>query len=106
MIGFITLFGIAARNGIILVSYIQHLRSVEGVTDFRQAVERGAHERLIPILMTAMAAGLTLIRSHSGRNDRQRDSDANGDRHPPRAPDFNGPQQVVVPTLYLEHGGA
>jgi Cu/Ag efflux pump CusA len=33
----------------------------EGVTDFRNAVERGAHERLVPILMTAMAAGLALI---------------------------------------------
>jgi Cu/Ag efflux pump CusA len=34
---------------------------VEGVTSFREAVERGAHERLVPILMTAMAAGLALI---------------------------------------------
>jgi len=44
-----------------LVSHIQHLMNVEGVTDFREAVERGAHERLVPILMTAMAAGLALI---------------------------------------------
>ena len=61
MIGFITLFGIATRNGIMLVSHIQHLMTNEGVTDFRNAVERGAHERLVPILMTAMAAGLALI---------------------------------------------
>jgi CzcA family heavy metal efflux pump len=61
MIGFITLFGIATRNGIMLVSHIRHLMTEEGVTDFRTAVERGAMERVVPILMTAMAAGLALI---------------------------------------------
>jgi len=61
IIGFITLFGIATRNGIMLVSHVQHLMVAEGVTNFREAVQRGATERLAPILMTAMAAGLALI---------------------------------------------
>ena len=61
VIGFITVFGIATRNGIMLVSHIKHLQSHEGVTDLLHAVERGSRERLIPILMTALASGFGLI---------------------------------------------
>jgi CzcA family heavy metal efflux pump len=61
IVGFITLFGIATRNGIMLVSHIKHLQTDEGVTDFRTAVVHGATERVVPILMTALAAGLALV---------------------------------------------
>jgi copper/silver efflux system protein len=59
LVGFITLFGIAARNGILLVSHYNHLLS-EGVP-LDEAVRRGSMERLNPVLMTALSAGLALI---------------------------------------------
>ena len=61
IIGFITVFGVAARNGIMMVSHIRHLQRHEGVESFREAVRRGAMERLAPILMSAFAAGLALL---------------------------------------------
>jgi Cu/Ag efflux pump CusA len=60
IVGFITLFGIATRNGIMLISHVRHLRG-DGAADFRQAIMQGASERLAPILMTALAASLALV---------------------------------------------
>lgn len=59
LVGFITLFGIAVRNGILLVSHYQHL--IRDGLDLRAAVFQGSMERLNPILMTALTAGLALI---------------------------------------------
>ena len=60
VIGFITLFGIATRNGVILVDHIDRLIRLEGL-DPEAAVRRGSMERLVPILMTALATALALV---------------------------------------------
>lgn len=60
LVGFITLFGIATRNGILLVSHYQHLMEHEG-KELRDAVIQGSRERLRPVIMTALAAGLALV---------------------------------------------
>ncbi|HEX8437453.1 efflux RND transporter permease subunit [Archangium sp.] len=60
LVGFITLFGIATRNGIMMVSHFEHLMMHEGKS-LPDAVIQGSLERLAPILMTALSAGLALV---------------------------------------------
>lgn len=60
MVGFVTLFGIAVRNGILLVNHYAHLMRHEGLP-IESAIMQGSMERLIPILMTALTAVLGLL---------------------------------------------
>lgn len=61
LVGFVTVLGIAARNGILLVSHYRHLQQEEGEACGLPLVLRGSEERLVPILMTAATAALALL---------------------------------------------
>jgi HME family heavy-metal exporter len=61
MVGFITLTGIAARNGILKISHIINLALREDMPFGRELVTRGCLERMTPVLMTALAAGVALV---------------------------------------------
>ena len=61
LVGLVTVIGISARNGIMLVSHYRHLEVVEGLPFGRDLVMLGSEERLAPILMTALATGLALV---------------------------------------------
>lgn len=61
LVGFLTILGVAARNGIMLISHYQHLEEFEGETFGPQLILRGARERISPIMMTALTAGLALV---------------------------------------------
>lgn len=61
LVGFVTVLGIAARNGIMLVSHYRHLETVEGEPFGPRLVLRGSEERLAPILMTASVTALALL---------------------------------------------
>jgi CzcA family heavy metal efflux pump len=61
LVGFFTVFGIAARNGILMINHFQHLEQHEGESFGPGLVLRGARERLSPILMTTLATGLAIV---------------------------------------------
>ena len=61
LVGFVTVLGIAARNGIMLVSHYRHIETEEKEVFGRGLILRGAEERLAPILMTALATALALL---------------------------------------------
>jgi CzcA family heavy metal efflux pump len=60
VVGLVTVFGISARNTILLLAHYEHLVEVEGAAPTLDTVVRGAHERLVPILMTAAVTALGL----------------------------------------------
>lgn len=61
LIGFVTVLGVAVRNGIMLIGHYQYLQDEEGMPFGRELILKGAEERLAPILMTALTTGLALV---------------------------------------------
>ena len=105
MIGFITLAGITARNGILKISHYINLALLEGETFGRDLVIRGSLERLTPVLMTALAAGLALIPLLVGADQPGREI-----LHPVAVTIFGGLitatiiDTVLTPLLFLRFG--
>jgi HME family heavy-metal exporter len=105
MIGFITLAGIAARNGILKVSHYINLALFEGERFGPALVVRGSQERLTPVLMTALCAGLALAPLLSGAGEPGREI-----LHPVAVTIFGGLvsstllDTMLTPVLFLKFG--
>ena len=105
LVGLVTVIGISARNGIMLISHYQHLERQEGMSFGRELILRGSEERLAPILMTALATGLALIPIVFGGTRAGYEIE-----HPLAVVILGGLMTstllnlFIVPTLYLRYG--
>ena len=97
IIGFISLFGIATRNGMLLISHYNTLRDEQGM-GLRESILRGSLDRLNPILMTALSSALALIPlAFAWRSARQRNPESDGKGYPGRFAYLNFPQCFCHP---------
>jgi Cu/Ag efflux pump CusA len=69
LVGFVAVFGITARNAIMMVSHFQHLVDEEGAVWSSATAIRGATERVVPVLMTALVTGFGLLPVAFAAND-------------------------------------